>query len=412
VPHFSKSQKMKSSTITILFLIQKSKLNNQGKCPIRCRVKLNKERKEFSTGLFIEPKLWDNKSQLAKFFGESDFINDSLSLIIQNLRKSYLKLKVKLDEFTVSDILQDYKGETIQKEKGLLEVYELHNQRIKKLVGKDIKEVTYSKYLETGTHLQNFVKWKFKTREIQINSLKSNFLDEFEYYLRTEKSFEYSTLNKAIQRFRRVVKYAISEDYLQKDPFMLYKPTVIKKDIVFLTRKELRDLEEHSFESERLAIIRDQFIFCCYSGLGFKEMSNLKKENIVEGFDNNLWIEVHREKTNRVYKVPLLDKASIILDKFSIADEVYAFPKTYNPIFNRYLKEIAGVVGIKKRLTHHIARKTFASTVLLYNDVPMEIVSKLLGHSKIQTTQEHYGQIIDKKVSQMMLSLEDKLKDK
>jgi len=403
---------MKSSTITILFLIQKSKLNNQGKCPIRCRVKLNKERKEFSTGLFIEPKLWDNKSQLAKFFGESDFINDSLSLIIQNLRKSYLKLKVKLDEFTVSDILQDYKGETIQKEKGLLEVYELHNQRIKKLVGKDIKEVTYSKYLETGTHLQNFVKWKFKTREIQINSLKSNFLDEFEYYLRTEKSFEYSTLNKAIQRFRRVVKYAISEDYLQKDPFMLYKPTVIKKDIVFLTRKELRDLEEHSFESERLAIIRDQFIFCCYSGLGFKEMSNLKKENIVEGFDNNLWIEVHREKTNRVYKVPLLDKASIILDKFSIADEVYAFPKTYNPIFNRYLKEIAGVVGIKKRLTHHIARKTFASTVLLYNDVPMEIVSKLLGHSKIQTTQEHYGQIIDKKVSQMMLSLEDKLKDK
>lgn len=402
---------MKSSTITILFLIQKSKLNNQGKCPIRCRVTLNKERKEFSTGLFIEPKLWDNKSQLAKFFGESDFINDSLSLIIQNLRKSYLKLKVKLDEFTVSDILQDYKGETIQKEKGLLEVYELHNQRIKKLVGKDIKEVTYSKYLETGTHLQNFVKWKFKTKEIQINSLKSNFLDEFEYYLRTEKSFEYSTLNKAIQRFRRVVKYAISEDYLQKDPFMLYKPTVIKKDIVFLTRKELRDLEEHSFESERLAIIRDQFIFCCYSGLGFKEMSNLKKENIVEGFDNNLWIEVHREKTNRVYKVPLLDKASIILHKFSIADEVYAFPKTYNPIFNRYLKEIAGVVGIKKRLTHHIARKTFASTVLLYNDVPMEIVSKLLGHSKIQTTQEHYGQIIDKKVSQMMLSLEEKLKD-
>jgi len=285
----------------------------------------------------------------------------------------------------------------------------LHNQRLKKLVGKDIKEVTYSKYLETGTHLRNFVKWKFKTKDIQISGLKSNFVDEFEYYLKTEKNFQYSTLNKAIQRFRRVVKYAISEDYLQKDPFMLYKPTVIKKEVVFLTRMELKKLEEFDFASERLTLYRDQFIFCCYSGLGFKEMVNLKKENIAEGFDSRLWIEVHREKTNRVYKVPLLNKASIILDKFSNTDEIYVFPKTYNPIFNRYLKEIASIVGIKKRLTHHIARKTFASTVLLYNDVPMEIVSKLLGHSKMQTTQEHYGHIIENKVSEVMKKLSDKL---
>ncbi|HNP69017.1 MAG TPA: site-specific integrase [Aequorivita sp.] len=400
---------MKRNILSILFTIQKSKQNKQGKCPIICRLTYNKERKAFSTGMFIEPQLWDSKSQLAKFFGESDFINDNLTIILQSLRTSYLKLKVRMGDFTVTDIIQDYRGETIQKEKGLLEVYELHNQRIKRLVGKDIKEVTYSKYLETGTHLRNFVKWKFKTKDIQISDLKSNFVDEFEYYLKTEKNFQYSTLNKAIQRFRRVVKYAISEDYLQKDPFMLYKPTVIKKDVVFLTRIELKKLEEFDFASERLAQYRDQFIFCCYSGLGFKEMANLKKEYIAEGFDGKLWIEVHREKTNRVYKVPLLNKASIILDKFSNADEIYVFPKTYNPIFNRYLKEIASIVGIKKRLTHHIARKTFASTVLLYNDVPMEIVSKLLGHSKMQTTQEHYGHIIENKVSEVMKKLSDKL---
>lgn len=401
---------MKSNVLSILFVIQKAKQNKQGKCPIICRITYNKKRQVFSTGLFIEPRLWDSKSQLAKFFSESDFINDCLTIIVQKLRTSYLKLKVKGEVFNVSDVVLDYKGETIRKEKGLLEVYELHNQRIKRLVGKDIKEVTYSKYLETGTHLRNFVKWKFKTKDIQISTLKSNFVDEFEYYLKTEKNFQYSTLNKAIQRFRRVVKYAISEDYLQKDPFMLYKPTVIKKDVVFLTSRELKELEEFDFTSERLTLCRDQFIFCCYSGLGFKEMTNLKKENIAEGFDGKLWIEVNREKTNRIYKVPLLNKASIILDKFSNADEIYVFPKTYNPIFNRYLKEIASIVGIKKRLTHHIARKTFASTVLLYNDVPMEIVSKLLGHSKLQTTQEHYGQIIDKKVSEQMQKIADKLK--
>lgn len=400
---------MKSSTITILFLIQKSKLNNQGKCPIRCRVTFNKERKEFSTGLFIEPHLWDSKSQLAKFLDESDFINDSLTIILQNLRTSYLKLKVKAEQFTVSDIILDYKGETIRKEQGVMEVYNLHSKRLQKLVGKDIKQVTYSKYLESGAHLQSFLKWKFKTKDIPLNNLKSNFLTEFEYYLKTEKNFQQSTLNKAIQRFRRVVKYAISEEYLNKDPFLMYKPKVVKKNVIFLTRKELKKLEEYEFASERLGYYRDQFIFCCYSGLGFKEMSSLKKENIVEGFDKKPWIEVHREKTNRVYSVPLLGKAAEIIEKFKNADEEYVFPKSHNAVFNRYLKEIAVIVGIKKRLTHHIARKTFATTVLLYNDVPMELVSKLLGHSKMQTTQDHYGHIIDRKISEVMDRLSGKL---
>ncbi len=391
---------MKSIALSILFLIQKSKLNSQGKCPIRCRITLNGKRKEFSTGLFIEPKFWDSKSQLAKFSDESDFINDSLSIILQNLRNSYLKLKVKAATFAVADIILDYKGETTQKEQGLMEVYNIHSDRIKKLVGKDIKEVTYSKYLESGIHLQNFIKWKFKTNDVQINSLKYNFVTEFEYYLKTEKNLQQSTINKAIQRFRRVVKYAIAEDYLERDPFILYKPKVIKKEVVFLSRKELKKLEEYDFTSERLGYYRDQFIFCCYTGLGFKEMSNLKKENIVEGFDKKLWIEVHREKTNRVYRVPILKKAANLIEKFENEDEAYVFPKSHNAVFNRYLKEIAAIVGIKKRLTHHIARKTFASTVLLYNDVPMEIVSKLLGHTKLQTTQEHYGQIVEKRLSQ------------
>lgn len=400
---------MKSSTITILFLIQKSKLNNQGKCPIRCRLTLNQKRKEFSTGLFIEPKIWDSKSQLAKVSNESDYINDSLTIILQNLRNSYLKLKIKGEQFSAEDILLDYKGETIQNEQGVMEVYNLHSKRLKKLVDRDIKDVTYSKYLESGIHLKNFIKWKFKSNDFKIRSLKSNFLVEFEYYLKTEKNLQQSTINKAIQRLRRVVKYAISEDFLQKDPFMLYKPTTVKKEVVFLSRKELKKLEDYQFSSEKLGYFRDLFIFCCYSGLGFKEMSNLKKENIIEGYDDKPWIEVLRQKTNRVYKVPLLNKASNVLEKFKDLDEKYIFPKTQNAVFNRYLKEIAVIVGINKRLTHHIARKTFATTVLLYNDVPMEVVSKLLGHSKIQTTQDHYGHILDEKVSEQMQRISKKL---
>ena len=400
---------MKSNALSILFVIQKTKQNKQGKCPIICRITYNKIRKVFSTGLFIEPHLWNSKNQEAKISSESDFINDSLTIILQNIRNSYLNLKIKGEQFSADDILLEYKGETIQKEKGVMEVYNIHSKRLKKLVGCDIKQVTYSKYLESGTHLKNFIIWKYKTKDLKISTLKSNFLSEFEYYLKTERNLQQSTINKAIQRFRRVVRYAISEDYILKDPFELHKPTTIKKEVVYLTYKELKKLEDYQFSSEKLCVIRDQFIFCCYSGLGFKEMSNLKKENIVEGFDKKPWIEVHREKTSRIYKVPVLEKASVIMNSFKNSDDEYIFPKSQNAVFNRYLKEIAAITGIKKRLTHHIARKTFATTILLYNDVPMDIVSKLLGHSKIQTTQEHYGHILDKKISEVMNKLSDRL---
>lgn len=167
---------MKSNALSILFVIQKAKQNKQGKCPIICRITYNQKRKVFSTGLFIEPKFWDSKSQLAKFSSESDFINDSLILILQNLRNSYLKLKIKSEHFSAEDIILDYKGETIQEEKGVIEVYNIHSRRLKNLVGRDIKEVTYSKYLESGNHLQDFIKWKFKSNDIKIKTLNLSFL--------------------------------------------------------------------------------------------------------------------------------------------------------------------------------------------------------------------------------------------
>ena len=180
---------------------------------------------------------------------------------------------------------------------------------------------------------------------------------------------------------------------------------MIKKEVVFLARKELKSLEDYSFNNLRLDMHRDLFVFCCYSGLGYTEMANLKKEDIIEGFDGELWLTIRRAKTNRTYKVPLLPKAMNVIKKYDCPERDSVFPITQNPTFNRYLKEIAQILGIKKRLTHHIARKTFATTVLLYNDVPMEIVSKLLGHSKLQTTQEHYGVILEDKISKVMKDL-------
>ena len=401
---------MNFNKLTILFLLDKTKINQQGKCPLKCRFTYKGLRKPFSTGLFINPADWHSKSQQAKPPNEkNDFLNTQLSLIIQKVNQAFLFLQVNNPDFDVNDLYSQYKGKPLQKEYGVIEIYNMYLERIKKLIGIEIQMVTYNKYEESLSHLKSFVKWRYKTSDIKLNSIKFNFITEYEYYLQVEKNFQLSTLNKAIQRFRKTISYAVGNNYLDKDPFILYKAKRLKKEVIYLSKEELFNLEKQDFEIQRVQQIKDLFIFCCYTGLGFKEMINLKKSDITEGFDGELWLDIKRAKTQRNYRVPLMQQAKSIIEKYSDLKGDYTFPRMSNPKFNAYLKEIADVVGITKNLTHHIARKTFATTVLLYNDVPMEIVSELLGHSKISTTQEHYAKVVQKKVSEHMVKLSLKL---
>jgi site-specific recombinase XerD len=401
---------MNNYKISILFLIQKSKVNKQGKCPVRCRITHKQERYEFATGLFIYPNHWYSKLQQAKPPNEDNiFVNTELSLIKRKINQAFLYLQMNNDVFSVDDIYLQMKGKPTKRELGLIEVYDLYTIRINKLVGIELKLVTYKKYIESRNHLQDFVKWKFKTKDYKLKDLNFNFITDYEYYLKTEKNLQQSTLNKAIQRFRKVIQYAISQDYLDKDPFSIYKPLKVKKEVIYLSVLELSNLEKHTFSQGRLSTIQDLFVFCCYTGLAYNEMANLEKKNIQVGFDGINWIQMKREKTQRQISIPILPKAQEIIDKYA-TESNRIFPPISNQKFNSYLKEIADIIGIEKRLTHHIARKTFASTVLLYNDVPMEIVSELLGHSNMTITQESYGKIVQKKVSEAMSDLKLKLK--
>ena len=191
---------------------------------------------------------------------------------------------------------------------------------------------------------------------------------------------------------------------------MLHKPKRVTKSVVFLNQKELEKIENHSFHQSRLEFVRDLFIFCCYTGLAYNEMSRLENRHIINGFDGNKWIQMKREKTGKDIAVPLLPKACNIMVKYDSGyKNKYVFPKISNQKINSYLKEIAVIIGIDKRVTHHTARKTFASTVLLYNNVPMEIVSELLGHSSMSITEDYYGKIVKKKVSEEINILMKKL---
>jgi len=318
-------------------------------------------------------------------------------------------LRLQEIPFSIEDVHNKYLGKELKKSEFVLSYYNQYLSKIKKLVGIEIKENTYNKFVYVGNHLEAFLKWKFKKADYPLEELSLQFLDDFDYYLKTEKKQEQITINKTIQRLRTPIKQAISEGYLDRDPFILHKSKTVRKTVIFLSTEELKTLEEAVLQQKRLSMIQDLFIFCCYTGLAYYEMAHLEKKHIQIGFDSVNWIQMKREKTQRMISIPILSKAQEIIDKYA-TDSIRIFPPISNQKFNSYLKEIADITGIDKRLTHHIARKTFASTVLLYNDVPMEIVSELLGHSNMTITQESYGKVVQKKVSEAIKNLAQKLK--
>ncbi len=385
--------------LSILFYLYKTKISTSGKSVVRSRITFNKQRKEFSTGLFINPKNWDNKQQRVKPpEPDSDYINTQLSLIKTKINKVFLLLQVKEVSFNVDDIYRLYKGEKLTKEYNVVEYFERYLKQLKTLTGIDIKQITYNKFEYVKNDVRAFIKWKFKTNDYPLKKLELQFLNDFEYYLKVVKKQKQVTINKGIQRFRKPIKVAVSERYLEVDPFLLYKSKRVNKEVVFLSPEELKKLEEHEFTQPRLQFVKDLFVFCCYSGLPYRELMDLKYSNIIKGFDGNKWIKMKREKTSKTLSIPLLPKALEIIERYSNSGKS-VFARISNQRYNSYLKEIAVIIGIDKNFTTHMARKTFASTVLLYNDVPMEIVSELLGHSNMKITQESYGKVVQKKIS-------------
>lgn len=398
----------------ITFLITRSRLNAQGKCSMKCRITYLKERHEFAIGLFVNPNHWDSKLQTAKTkppSEENKNINTQLSLIKNKINRAFLLLQTQETEFTVEDVYRQYEGKPAVKNIGLLSYYNEYLEKYKKLVDIEIKQITWNKFSYIYSDVKDFIKSNYQKQDILLKDLDYSFIVEFEYYLKTEKYQKQVTINKALQRFKKVVKTAVVSKLLDSFPFVLHKPKRVVTNVVYLTPEELAKLETHIFVQKRLEQVRDMFIFCCYTGLAYNEMNRLDDKHIETGFDGNKWIKMTREKTNKEISIPLLPKATQFLEKHKDSSNKSgkALPEISNQKFNSYLKEIAVVVGLDKTLTHHTARKTFATTVLLYNDVPMEIVSELLGHSKMSITQEHYGKIVQKKVSEHMVNLTKKL---
>ncbi|MCP2037336.1 site-specific integrase [Chryseobacterium sp. HSC-36S06] len=397
--------------LSILFLLRRNSINAKGICPIECRITLDKQRKPFATGLFINPDNWNASKQKAHPPNiDNTQINTQLSLIKQEINQAFLLLQIQNKDFDVDDIYRQYKGENIKQDQTIMKMFSLHIAKQEKLIGISITAVSVAKFHQTRNHVKTFVKHKFNKSDFLLREMTMAFITEFEYYLKAEKKFKQNTIHKTLQRFKQIVKQAVGLDFLEKDPFLLHRNKKPTKQVIFLSTEELAALEHYNFASKRLQQVADLFIFCCYTGLAYKEMANFEKTDVFTGFDGRKWISVFRIKTQKIYEIPLLHKAEMILGKYDSGEN--ALPKISNQRFNSFLKEIGAIVGIEKTLTHHLARKTFASTILLYNDVPMEVVSELLGHSEMQTTQNHYAKVVNRKVSEQMQKVQSVLNDR
>ena len=397
--------------ITLHIYAKTTKANAAGQLPIYIRLTVDGQRFEFSSKKFIEKSKWS--PELSKMKGsteEARTINNYLDLMKSKVFDIQMELIHKNEELSLENFKSRILG-THQRERMIIPIYQNHNDKINELVGNGYAYGTLERFKISLKHLQEFILWKYNVADISINKIDYAFVTEFEFYLRSVKKCNNNTAVKYVRNFRKIIKICLDNDWLDKNPCSRYEGKMKEVERDFLTEEELNRIYNKRFSSERLNLVKDIFIFSCYTGLAYVDVKGLKKDHIAIGIDGEKWIFKNRQKTDTKSKIPVLPIAQEIIQKYAdhpkCLNEDSILPILTNQKMNAYLKEVADLCDIPKEITFHMARHTFATSVTLTNGVPIETVSKMLGHKNIQTTQ-HYAKILDKKVSEDMQVLRDK----
>jgi len=373
---------------------------------IMARITIDGKLCQFSTKQSILPNNWSVASGKAKG-KDAGKINALLDDIRSALNTIYHEMQRRDNYVTAEKVKNEFLGHT-EKHETILSLFQKHNDNMKQLVGISRTIATYRKYEVTRRHLADFIHDKYNLSDIPIREITPMFITDFELYLRTACKCGYNTAAKFLLFLKSIIIVARNNGILTKDPFANYKIQMKKVDRGYLTEDEIKIILKKKMVSERLEHVRDLFIFSCFTGLAYSDVANLREENIRKSFDGKLWIMTKRQKTNTDVNVPLLDIPKMILKKYKgKLPNGKILPVISNQKLNAYLKEIADICGIKKNLTFHLARHTFATTTTLAKGVPIETVSKMLGHTNIETTQI-YARITNSKIGNDMQGLDKK----
>ena len=400
---------VKRNTLSVLFIIKKSKLLKNGEAPICMRITVNKRVAEVMIKRSIPVDLWNQKKECSK---GKDRVANELNHYINTVRAKILQIhrELEIDNKTITaDIIKDcfYGRDKVQR--SLLEVYAEHNEKCRALIGKEYTESTVTKFDTSINRLKEYIRSCYHRDDIMLVELDGQFIRDFDFWLKTDKHCQNNSALKHLKNLKKVVSIALANGWIKKDPFYGIRFKQEEVNVEFLSREELDILMNKEFTIKRLEQVRDIFVFCCFTALAFVDVQQLSREHLIKDNNDALWIRKVRQKTNQMCNIPVLSIPQRILGKYKDNAECIKkgvlLPVISNQRMNAYLKEIADLCGIAKRLTTHVARHTAATVVFLANDVSMENVSKILGHSNIRMTQ-HYARVLDSSIMRDMANVE------
>lgn len=400
--------------LTINFLMKKARQKTNGEIPIYVRFTMDTKRVELSTAIYCTPEKWDDVGQQIRGRNEKTrILNNRLDKIQNEIQDHYNQLKSSGEKFNVTTIKN--KLLNIDESKGILKIFDYYLDSILNKLNKGYSMETYKHYKSSRKRLVTFIKYQYKKADFPVESVDYKFLDAFDVYLKKRFKVHQNTAWNYHKHLRRVLNLAVSMDHIHKNPYNKFKVGLEETHREFLTTEELSKLEEKEIQIERLGAVRDIFVFACYTGLSYSDISKLNNDHLQKGIDKNEWIIIDRSKTNNRCRIPILPKAKEILEKYKNypknQNKGLLLPVLTNQKMNSYLKELGDICGIDKSITMHMARHTFATSVTLGNGVPIETVSKILGHTSLRTTQI-YAKILDHKISEDMELLQSRLSEK
>ncbi len=364
---------MKQKSFHVLFFLKKNKIKANGEAPISMRITVDKR---FCEMFIRRSTLVENWDQTKGKLKTKDKLSTEINMYIDTVRAKVQNIHRQLEadnlEISAKEICNRFCG-VEEKQKTLIEVFEEHNKEIKQLEGKGYAQKTIVRFEGTVRYLQEFLKKEYKKLDINLKDIDLPFIQKFDIFLKTEKNCAQNTAITRLKQVKKIMCIAYSNDWIQKDPFTTYRFKFEETNVEFLTQEELNSIIQKEFTVERLSTVKDIFLFQCFTGLAFSDIEQLKFEHLVKDNNGSLWIRKNRQKTNNMCNIPLITVAKVLIDKYAdhptcIKNGVL-FPVPSNQRMNSYLKEIADVCGITKKLSTHVARHRIYSFPLITNNL-------------------------------------------
>lgn len=399
-------------TFNVLFFVRRTKTVKSGETPIMLRITIAGQLAEVQLKRTVKPEQWNQKKERCTGKDAASLeINRYLESVKLRLFDIHRTMEQEDKLINPYEIKRKFLG-LDNEHKLFFQVFQEHNDKCRELIGKDYAKVTVSRFDTCLKYFREMALKKYHMKDIPLKELTHAIIQDYIHFLKTEKDLQENTLIRYMKAVKKITNLAIANDWMSKNPFSnirFHEPEVHKD---FLTKEELNTLWKKTFEIPRMELVRDAFLFQCYSGLAFIDLSELKEEHIVEDNQGNLWIRKARQKTNIMCNVPLLDIPIQILEKYKehplCKKSGKLLPVLSNQKMNSYLKELADVCGIKKKLTTHTGRYTFSTVVTLANNVSLENVAKMLGHTSTRMTQR-YAKVLDQSILKDMQQVKEKL---